>query len=416
MISIKKFLVTMLCTAALSLFIFSSSNAAREDQLPLTEIREFAKVLEHIQKYYVDETEDTELIREAIRGMLRELDPYSVYLDKRQKEQLKVRTQGQFGGLGIHVTYENDAVKVISPIDGTPAQRAGIEALDRIIKIDGENTKDLDLEQAVDRMRGKPGTSVVLTIRRWDVEEDLEFKMVREIIKLSSTTLVPIKEGLIYTRISNFQANTAADLSRHLREQESQPLQGILLDLRNNPGGLLKSAIGVSDLFVREGIIVSTQGRTERSKYVARANGNDIANTAQMVVLINAGSASAAEIVAGALQDHERALVVGTRSFGKGTVQSIFDLSSLAAVKLTTARYRTPSGRFIHGEGIEPDILIDLPRRTGNATVTTAAMLIKGFSKEAQGTFSHDPQLWEAYGILERLTSGESLASLKKGI
>lgn len=404
----------LLILVIFSFFIFTSSDAARNQQLPLNEIREFAKVLEIIQDHYVDDTEDTELIREAIRGMLRDLDPYSSYLDKRQKSELKIRTQGQFGGLGIQVSYDKDAVKVIAPIDDTPAQRAGIEALDRIIKIDGESTAKMDLEQAVDRMRGKPGSSITLIIKRKGVKEELTFELVREVIKLSSTTMIPVKDGYVYTRISNFQRNTASDLSRQLKEQEVQPVRGIILDLRNNPGGLLSAAVDVSNIFITDGIIVSTQGRNEQSKFVARANGDDLTDNAQLVVLINSGSASASEIVAGALQDHDRALIVGTKSFGKGTVQSVFDLSPEASIKLTTARYMTPSGRFIHEQGIEPDILVDLPRRTDNASVSEEQMERLGFTKDAQARFSHDPQLWESYNILERLTSSGSAAAIKR--
>lgn len=407
--------IIALWVVVLSFFILSSSDAARNQQLPLTEIREFARVLEIIQQHYVDDTEDTELIREAIRGMLRDLDPYSSYLDKRQKSELKIRTQGQFGGLGIHVSYDKDAVKVIAPIDGTPAQKAGIEALDRIIKIDGESTATMDLEQAVDRMRGKPGSSITLIIRRKDVKEELTFTLVREVIKISSINLTPIKDGYVYTRISNFQSSTASDLSRHLRERDLLPVRGIILDLRNNPGGLLSAAIEVSDIFIRDGIIVSTQGRTEKSRFVAHANGDDITQNAQLVVLINSGSASASEIVAGALQDHDRALVVGIKSFGKGTVQSVFDISPEASIKLTTARYMTPKGRFIHEQGIEPDILVDLPHRTTNASVSEKEMEAQGFTKDAQAIFSNDPQLWESYNILERLTSVGSVAAVKKG-
>ena len=416
MTSIRKFFVVLLWAASLSLFTLSSSDAARED-IPLNEIREFGKILEHIRNSYVDDKDSSDLVRAGIRGMLRELDPYSVYLDKRGQEQLKERTEGKFGGLGIQVSYEKEenAVKVISPIDDTPAQKAGIEALDLIIKIDDRETKDIDLEQAVDLMRGEPGTSVTLTVRRQGAEENLTFTLVREEIKVPSVSLIPIRDRFVYTRISGFQQGTAADLARLLRSQNPQPLQGIVLDLRNNPGGLLKSAAGVSNLFVSEGVIVSTQGRSEKSKTVFKANPNDIAEKAQLVVLINGASASASEIVAGALQDHERALIVGMKSFGKGTVQSVLGVSPTAALKLTTARYRTPDGRFIDGIGIEPDILIDLPRRTENASITDEAMLAKEFSKEAQGIFSHDPQLWEAYKILERLTNGETIAAMKKG-
>lgn len=410
------------------IILLPSTSAARKAALPLEEIKEFARALEIIQQNYVDETKDTELIRDAIRGMLRDLDPYSVYLDKRQKDELKIKTQGRFGGLGIQVSYESNAVKVISPIDDTPASRAGIQALDRIITIDKQPTAQMDLEQAVNVMRGKPGSIVVLEIQRKGEPKLLTFELKREIIKLKSVVFKPIKEGYFYARISGFQDNTASDFVRLIKDENKKSgISGIILDLRNNPGGLLTAAIGVSDIFIPSGKIVSTEGRNTNSQFVANANGNDITDGASLLVLINRGSASAAEIVAGALQDNKRAIVAGTQSFGKGTVQSVIDLSPNASIKLTTARYYTPSGRSIHEQGIEPDIVVERPQpiieETGEdeepqikpATVPELAIDKAKVSKDAKALFQNDPQLWEAYGLLEKLFAAGSVAQMKKG-
>ena len=419
---------SLILAFALSFVILLPSNAARKSELPLEEIKEFARALEIIQQNYVDETEDTELIRDAIRGMLRDLDPYSVYLDKRQKNELRIKTQGRFGGLGIQVAYEKNAVKVISPIDDTPASRAGIQALDRIITIDKQPTAGLDLEQAVNVMRGKPGSTVVLEIQREGESKLLTFKLKREIIKLKSVTLKPIKDGYVYARISGFQDNTASDFVRLIKsESKKKGLNGVILDLRNNPGGLLTAAIGVSDMFITEGRIVSTEGRVKNSEFVANANGNDITEGASLLVLINGGSASASEIVAGALQDHERAIIVGTKSFGKGTVQSVIDLGPSASIKLTTARYLTPSGRFIHEKGIEPDIVVERPKpiitekegeeepKVEFIKVPDAELDKASVSKGAKALFQNDPQLWAAYGLLQQLSSVGSVSAMKKG-
>ena len=417
-ISVKKttsgrlrLLYPFILVTVLSFFVLLPSQAARP-QLPVEEIREFAKVLEVIRDNYVEETEDAELMREAIRGMLRDLDPYSAYLDKRQTKELSIKTQGKFGGLGIQVSYENNAVKVISPIDDTPAQRAGIQPLDLIIAIDGKSTADMDLEQAVDTMRGRAGTKIKIRIRRPGVREPLDFELVREEIKLKSASMIPLADGYAYARISSFQANTASDLSRLIRNanKKDENLQGMILDLRNNPGGLLSSAIGVSDIFIKDGVIVSTHGRAENADSSSRANGYDLTNGMQVIVLINDGSASASEIVAGALQDHNRGLVVGIKSFGKGTVQRIIEISPNAAIKLTTARYATPSGRFIHEVGIEPDIKVET-----NSTDTNGARppLPAGITKDAQALFERDLQLQQTYGVLRDLVTAGSVSAMK---
>lgn len=417
MIKIRNFFLAVL----LSFVILLPSHAAKRSSLPLEEIKEFAKALELIQNNYVDDTDEAELIRDAIRGMLKDLDPYSVYLDKRQKETLQIRTQGKFGGLGIQVSYEDNAVKVISPIDDTPAAKAGIQSLDRIVTIDGVSTAGIDLEKAVEQMRGKPGSPITLQVQREGEENLLKFTIVREVIRLKSAVLKSFRDGYVYTRISSFQEATAKDYAKLLREQMRKgKLNGVILDLRNNPGGLLSAAIGVSDIFIKNGVIVSTAGRIPNSQFVANANGNDILNGTPVVVLINGGSASASEIVAGALQDQKRGAVVGTKSFGKGTVQSIIEISPNASIKLTTARYMTPSGKIIHGEGIHPDIVVDrknLAAEGLEAELKTHQDQVKrgGFSKDAQAILESDPQLLDAYELLRKLAATGSITELKKG-
>lgn len=405
----------------LSFVILLPSNAAKRSSLPLEEIKEFAKALELIQGNYVDETDEAELIRDAIRGMLKDLDPHSVYLDKRQKETLKIRTQGKFGGLGIQVSYEDNSVKVISPIDDTPAAKAGIQSLDRIVTIDGAPTAGLDLEQAVDKMRGKPGSPIVLEIQREGEKNLLKFTLIREVIRLKSVSLKQFRDGYVYTRISSFQEATTKDYAKLLREQlRKKNLRGVVLDLRNNPGGLLSAAVGVSNIFIKDGVIVSTAGRTANSQYVANANGQDLIKGTPLVVLINGGSASASEIVAGAIQDHDRGVIVGTKSFGKGTVQSIVELGPNSSVKLTTARYMTPDGTIIDGKGIYPDIVVDRKDLRGDdiqAELKIHQGQVKqgGFSKDAQAILEKDPQLLEAYELLRKLAATGSVLGLKKG-
>ena len=415
-----KELRNILLVLILTFVILVPSHAARKSSLPLEEIKEFAKALEIIQNNYVEDTDEAELIRDAIRGMLKDLDPYSVYLDKRQNETLQIRTQGKFGGLGIQVSYEDNAVKVISPIDDTPADRAGIQSLDKIITINGEPTAAMDLEAAVDRMRGKPGSTVTIEIKRDGVEDLLTYKLVREVIKLKSVAIKEFKDGYVYSRISSFQESSAKDYVKLLREQnKKENIKGIILDLRNNPGGLLSAAVGVSDIFIKNGLIVSTDGRLPESHYEARANGRDATGGMPVLVLINGGSASASEIVAGALQDQDRAIIAGTKSFGKGTVQSVVPLSPNASIKLTTARYKTPNGRLIHDLGIEPDIKVewrDLSAEDQQVLLKDHQAKVErgGFSKDAQAILERDAQLLDAYELLVKLASS-SVGQMKQG-
>jgi len=330
--------------------------------LPVEELRTFSDVFGRIKNDYVVDVDDKELIEYAIRGMLSGLDPHSAYLDAEQFTELQVGTTGQFGGLGIEVGMENGFVKVIAPIDDTPAQRAGVQAGDLIIRLDDTPVKGMTLGEAVKVMRGKPGSDIELTIVRDGLDKPLNLTITRDIIKVKSVKARMLEPGFGYLRISQFQSKTAenlVDAIEGLKKENSGPLEGMVLDLRNNPGGVLNGAVAVSDAFLDKGMIVYTEGRIADSKLRFNATPDDVINGAPLVVLVNQGSASASEIVAGALQDHKRAIIVGSKTFGKGSVQTILPLSSESALKLTTARYYTPSGRSIQAEGITPDIELD---------------------------------------------------------
>jgi carboxyl-terminal processing protease len=333
-----------------------------EAALPLDELRVFAEVFGRIKNDYVEPVADKELLRHAIRGMLGGLDPHSSYLSEDEFSDLRVGTSGEFGGLGIEVGMEDGFVKVIAPIDDTPAQRAGIQPGDLIIRIDTKPVKGLTLDEAVKLMRGKPGTEVVLTIVRERVEKPLEITVERDIIKVVSVKHRMLEPGFGYVRISQFQARTPEDVLRalsDLKQKSGGRLEGLVLDLRNNPGGVLNAAVAVSDAFLTEGTIVYTEGRIKDSQLKFKAAPDDLVEGAPVVVLVNGGSASASEIVAGALQDHKRAVVMGRQTFGKGSVQTIIPISERNAIKLTTARYYTPNGRSIQAEGIVPDIKLE---------------------------------------------------------
>lgn len=323
----------------------------------------FGDVFERVRSDYVEELTDEELIEAAIGGMLSSLDPHSSYLNSKNYRDMQVQTRGRFGGLGIEVTMENGLVKVVSPIDDTPAFRAGIESGDLITHLDGEPVLGLTLQQAVEKMRGKVGTDLKLTVRREGVD-DFDVSITRAIIKIQAVR--SRMEGNIgYLRITSFSSQADVGVKKAIEkfyDAVGEDLQGVVFDLRNNPGGLLDQAVSVTDLFLDKGEIVSTRSRKpeDTSRYNARRG--DLINGLPLVVLINGGSASASEIVAGALQDHQRAILLGTKSFGKGSVQTIMPLSKQGAMRLTTARYFTPSGRSIQAVGIEPDIVVELAR------------------------------------------------------
>jgi len=333
--------------------------------LPVEELRTFSDVFGRIKNDYVEDVEDADMLENAIRGMLSGLDPHSSYLDHEQFKELQVGTSGEFGGLGIEVGMEDGFVKVIAPIDDTPAQRAGVQAGDLIIRLDDTPVKGLTLNDAVKIMRGKPGTVLKLTVVREGVEKPIKIDIKRAIIKVRSVKSRMLEGDFGYVRISQFQSKTAenmVDAIDKLKKEAGGTLKGMVLDLRNNPGGVLNGAVAVSDAFLKKGLIVYTEGRVSDSKLRFNATPDDILDNAPIVVLVNQGSASASEIVSGALQDHHRAIIVGTQTFGKGSVQTILPLSNGTAVKLTTARYYTPSGRSIQAEGIVPDIELDQVR------------------------------------------------------
>ena len=332
------------------------------EPLPLDEIRTFTEVFAKIKNDYVEPVNDRDLIENAIRGMLEGLDPHSAYLDGEAYQELQEGTSGEFGGLGIEVGMEDGFIKVISPIDDTPAQKAGIQTGDLIIKLDDTPVKGMALNDAVKKMRGKPGTVISLTIIREGEEKPLVVPITRDIIKVRSVRSRMLEPGIGYLRISNFQLNTANDAEKALNNlisSNQDDLNGLVLDLRNNPGGILSAAVAISDLFLEQGLIVYTEGRVRDAKLRFTAKPSDILKGAPLIVLVNAGSASASEIVAGALQDHKRAIIMGEKTFGKGSVQTILPMTNDSALKLTTARYYTPSGRSIQAHGITPDITID---------------------------------------------------------
>jgi carboxyl-terminal processing protease len=337
-------------------------NKSTQATLPIAELRTFTDVFGRIKNDYVVEVDDKELIENAIRGMLSGLDPHSSYLDAEDYTELQVGTTGQFGGLGIEVGMEDGFVKVIAPIDDTPAKRAGIQAGDLVIRLDDTPVKGMTLNDAVKIMRGKPGTDIELTIVREGEDKPLKISITRDVIKVKSVRSRMLEPGFAYLRISQFQSKTAdnlIDAIEDLKKENDGTLEGLVLDLRNNPGGVLSGAVAVSDAFLTKGMIVYTEGRIEDSRLRFNATPDDVLDGAPIVVLVNQGSASASEIVAGALQDHERALILGTKTFGKGSVQTILPLSSNSALKLTTARYYTPEGRSIQAEGITPDIELE---------------------------------------------------------
>ncbi len=320
----------------------------------------FTEVLRQIEKSYVEPREPQELIYGAIKGMVHNLDPHSSFMTKEEYRELMLETKGSFTGIGVEITVKDNFLTVVSPIEGTPADKVGMKAGDKIIKIENKRTKDMSLMEAVKKIRGPKGTKVNLTIMREGEAKPLEFSITRGVIPLISVRQYFLTPEIGYVRISNFQSKTVKDLSAALEEMEKgREIKGLVLDLRNNPGGLLSQAIEVSDLFLNSGLIVSTKGRISSQNITATAHTDKKPRTYPIIVLINSGSASAAEIVAGALQDNKRALVLGTRSFGKGSVQTILPLSDGSGLRLTTARYYTPSGKSIQSSGIVPDIKLD---------------------------------------------------------
>ncbi|SHL20384.1 S41 family peptidase [Phytopseudomonas punonensis] len=326
--------------------------------LPLDELRTFAEVMDRIKAAYVEPVTDKELLENAIKGMLSNLDPHSAYLDPKAFAELQESTSGEFGGLGIEVGTEDGFIKVVSPIDDTPASKAGIHPGDLIVKIDGKPTKGQSMMEAVESMRGKAGSKIVLTLVR-EGGKPFDVELTRAVIKVTSVRSQMIDPGYGYIRVTQFQVNTGEEVGKalnKLRKENGKKLSGLVLDLRNNPGGVLQSAVEVADHFLKQGLIVYTKGRIPNSELRFSADPLDASEGVPLVVLINGGSASASEIVAGALQDHKRGIVMGTDSFGKGSVQTVLPLNNDRALKITTALYFTPNGRSIQAQGIVPDV------------------------------------------------------------
>ncbi len=355
-LSPRRLLATLLPVALLALPL-SAPAASVADELPVEEIQTFAEVFERIKRGYVEEVEDSTLLRNAMRGMLSELDPHSAYLDREAFQSLRESTQGEFGGIGIEVGLEDGQLTVIAPIDETPASRAGVQARDQILRIDDTPTERLSLQEAVNLMRGEPGTEIELTLMRGGESSPRTVTLTREVIRTESVRSELLEPGYGYLRISQFQSRTAEQVGDAIRGMEREgALAGLVLDLRNNPGGVLQAAVGVADTFLEGGLIVYTEGRLPDTEMQFSAGPEADAPDVPLVVLINGGSASAAEIVAGALQDQHRAVVMGTESFGKGSVQQIMPLGNGEGLKLTTALYFTPDGRSIQAQGIAPDV------------------------------------------------------------
>ena len=357
--------MTALQFAAPVLAQSSSERSSVYEQLDL-----FGDIFERIRSQYVEEVDEAELIEAAINGMLTSLDPHSSYMSPKAAADMRVQTRGEFGGLGIEVTQQDGFVKVVSPIDGTPADAAGIEAGDFITHVDGETVLGLTLNQAVEMMRGPVGSEIIITVVREGEDEPFDVSIIRDTIKLTAVRS-RVEGSSVVLRITTFNDQTYPNLSDGIAKQVEElggidNVNGFVLDLRNNPGGLLSQAIRVSDAFLEKGEIVSTRGRDPQDGDRYNASPDDLAEGKPIVVLINGGSASASEIVAGALQDHRRAVVVGTRSFGKGSVQTVMPLGGDGAIRLTTARYYTPSGRSIQALGVSPDIIVEQPRREDN--------------------------------------------------
>jgi carboxyl-terminal processing protease len=403
----------------------TSSNSEIYKQLDL-----FGDVLERVRNDYVEKPDDTMLIDSAINGMLAALDPHSAYLNPKSFRDMQVQTRGEFGGLGIEVTMENGVVKVVSPIDDTPAAKAGVQTNDLITHLDGEQIVGLTLEQAVEKMRGPVNTPITLTIVRKGRDDPFDLRIVRDVIRINAIK-ARMEGDVIYVKVSTFNEQTHSNLVKSvegMKKTAGKNFKGYLIDLRGNPGGLLDQAIAVSDDFLDKGAIVLTKGRGLEETQRANARPGDIADGKPVVVLINGGSASASEIVAGALQDHKRATVIGTRSFGKGSVQTIIPLGANGAIRLTTARYYTPSGRSIQARGIDPDIVVEqelppeMQARSSSRLPSEAALRghLKGEAKdgkESSGSSSYVPKEAEKDTQLQyalKYLRGEQPAPAKK--
>ena len=426
--------VTLLSSAGAAV---SHAQAPQSEPLPLPfeEVRIFAEALDNIRSSYVQDIDDKTLLEYAIKGMLAGLDPHSAYLAGEEYDSLQETTQGQFGGLGIEIGEQDGFIKIITPIDDSPAQRAGILPGDLIIEIDGKPLREMPINDAINMMRGEVGTEIVIGIMREGEPEPLEFKLTRDIISVASVRHRELEPGYAYLRISQFKVNTGKEVKDALAKihEETPDLKGMVLDLRNNPGGILQASVEVVDSFITSGKIVYTQGRNNETEMEFFAEADDPSNGVPLVVLINSGTASAAEIVSGALQDHGRAVIMGTRSFGKGSVQSVIPIAENKAIKLTTSLYFTPEGRSIQAQGIEPDIEVQealVTRATGRQSYTEADLEghlrngndLDDVVRERTPTVSseqvvvNDYQLQEALTLLRGLNILDSARSRKSAV
>lgn len=363
--SMKIYVLGVICLATFILFSLNNdSNVSAKDATIYKDIKTFSEVLDMVRKNYVDDVDTEKLMQGAINGMIRSLDPHSAFMTPDLYKELEVETQGQFGGIGIEIMILKDVLTIVSPLEDTPAFTAGLKSGDQILKIDGKSTKDITIMEAVKKLRGPKDTKVTVTIIRENMTTPKDITLTRAIIQVKSVRFKKLEDDIGYARIAAFQERTADDLRKALKELDNKkkPLKGLVLDLRNDPGGLLTQAIEVSDIFLKSGVIVSTRGRTKSMETTSTASNTNDEITCPMVVLVNEGTASAAEIVAGALQDNGRALIVGTQTFGKASVQTVIPLEGGSALKLTTARYYTPNGKSIQAEGIKPDIAVPFVR------------------------------------------------------
>ena len=420
-----KYFITTLTAALISALPITAANAdteakttdeqaTQDERLPLRELRLFTQVFEQIRRGYVEEVADTELLENAIAGLLLELDPHSVYLNQTDYEELQESATGEYGGLGLQVGSERGMIKVIAPIDDSPAAKAGIEAGDFIVEVDGTPVRGMAVQKAIDKLRGEKGTSIKLTLFREGEDGPLDITVVRGTIQVSSVRSRIIEPGYGYVRVSQFQVSSGKDFKKELLSlKEKEPaLKGLIIDLRNNPGGLVPASVEIADAVLDGGTVVYTEGRLPSANISFEAESGDLLEGTPIVVLINGGSASASEIVAGALQDHQRAAIIGTQSFGKGSVQTVIPLGDGRAVKLTTARYFTPNGRSIQAEGIVPDIIVEpaeirlLKKRKRVREADLEGHLEQADSKnkkteDRDKDITDDNQLYEALNVLK---------------
>jgi carboxyl-terminal processing protease len=414
-------LSTALLACALSIPVPANAVEGEAARLPLEELRTFADVFNQIRIGYVEEIDDSTLLEYAVQGMLMGLDPHSVYLTSDAFENLQNSTSGEFNGLGLEVSMEDGYVKIVSPIDGSPAAEAGLQSGDIILKLNETSLQGMSLNEAIDLMRGPKGSEIELSIGRPGDSQPFDVTLTRDTIKVASVRERMLEPGYGYIRIAQFQTRTGADVANSLKKlSDLKTLKGLVLDLRNNPGGILRASVDVSDLFMDGGSVVYTEGRLANSEVHYNATEGDPSDGIPLVILINGGSASASEIVAGALQDHSRAVIMGTESFGKGSVQTIMPLSESRAIKLTTARYFTPNGRSIQAQGIVPDILVerakvttipsgrriteaDLNGHLDNDSIQTEDDDAESLRRAASKLLSTDNQLYEALTLLKGL-------------